>query len=59
MKASEQFVAWPELERALGELRLAIEDSDVGAVLKLLRRLVPEYAPDGDVVDWVHLQTAG
>lgn len=56
LKASEQFLAWPVLEKQLNALRAAVEDGDVDDILAILRRLVPEYAPEGAVVDWVRLQ---
>jgi FlaA1/EpsC-like NDP-sugar epimerase len=56
LKASEPFLAWPVLEKQLNGLHTAIEESDIDDVLAILRRLVPEYTPDGSVVDWVRLQ---
>jgi FlaA1/EpsC-like NDP-sugar epimerase len=56
LTAKEQFLAWPVLEKQLAALRLAVEDDNVDDILAILRRLVPEYAPDGTVVDWVRLQ---
>ncbi|MGE0180229.1 MAG: polysaccharide biosynthesis protein [Sphingomonas sp.] len=56
LKANEQFLAWPVLEKQLNGLRTAVEEGDVDDILAILRRLVPEYAPEGTVVDWVRLQ---
>ncbi len=58
LKANEQFLAWPVLEKQLGAMRVAVEEGDVDNILAILRRLVPEYAPEGAVVDWVRLQRA-
>jgi len=56
LKANERFLAWPVLEKQLGGLRVAVEGGDVDDILAILRRLVPEYAPEGAMVDWVRLQ---
>ena len=56
LKANEQFLLWPVLEKQLHTLRSAVETGDVDEIVAVLRRLVPEYTPEGEVVDWVHLQ---
>jgi FlaA1/EpsC-like NDP-sugar epimerase len=56
MQANETFTPWPELLTSLGELQTAIEKSDANSVVHMLRQLVPGYAPEGTVVDWVHMQ---
>lgn len=56
LKASEQFLTWPVLEEQLNALREAVEEGDVDDILAILRRLVPEYTPEGAVVDWVRQQ---
>lgn len=56
MKANEQFLPWVELAKRLSELRSAIDRGDVTEVLETLRALVPEYKPQGAVMDWLHLQ---
>lgn len=56
MQANEAFTPWPELRKSLDELQVAIEKSDATSVVQMLRQLVPGYAPEGTVVDWVHMQ---
>jgi hypothetical protein len=35
-----------------------MNQNDVPAVRAKLKELVPEFVPDADVVDWVHLERA-
>lgn len=55
MKAHEDFLLWTELSAHLQVLMVALNANDVPAIRILLKKLVPGYQPDGDVVDWVHL----
>ncbi len=57
MKAHEQFLPWITLEKKLTELSFAVSNSDVVATRLLLKDLVREYNPTGEVVDWVHIAT--
>jgi FlaA1/EpsC-like NDP-sugar epimerase len=56
MKASERRVGWAELELQLESLRKAMDSQDPNEVRRLMRWIVPEFAPSDDVVDWLHLQ---
>ncbi|UVO52834.1 nucleoside-diphosphate sugar epimerase/dehydratase [Sphingomonas sp. SUN039] len=56
MKAHEQFLPWTTLQAHLDDLRAAVDKHDVTRVRDLLQRLVPEFAPDEALVDWVHLE---
>jgi FlaA1/EpsC-like NDP-sugar epimerase len=56
MMASESFLPLSALNRQLGLLGKAIRARDVGRLRILIGDLVPEYAPAGDVVDWIHLE---
>lgn len=56
MKANEHFLPWSKLSKELDCLKKAIDINDVAEVLKILLRLVPEYKPEGNVVDWIHLE---
>lgn len=58
MKANEHFLPWPQLKRELIELEALMKASDVIAVRAKLNALVPEFSPDADVVDWIHLEQA-
>jgi FlaA1/EpsC-like NDP-sugar epimerase len=55
MKANEEFLAWPLLERHLQVLESALNANDVVSLRAQLQQLVSGYAPEGDVVDWIHL----
>jgi len=56
MKAHEEFIPWPELEPKLAAIQLALNVNDVGVVRQMLEQLVAGYAPNSDIVDWVHLE---
>lgn len=56
MKASESFIAWAMLSDELERLRSLVDAGDVGPLLALLLRLVPEYTPESESVDWLHLK---
>jgi len=53
-KANEAFLPWSELQPMIKTLRLASVNGDVMMMRSLLQLLVPEYRPDGKVVDWVY-----
>ena len=56
MKAHEDFLGWSKLNSKLDALTVALNTNDVGLIRLLLRQLVPGYLPEGDIVDWVHLE---
>ncbi|WP_313644198.1 nucleoside-diphosphate sugar epimerase/dehydratase [Pseudomonas sp.] len=56
MSANEDFVAWDELKEKLTELLAAVSSDDYDRVRQLLRETVSGYAPEGEIVDWIHLQ---
>jgi FlaA1/EpsC-like NDP-sugar epimerase len=58
MKANERHLGWSELQRELTKLKAAMDKSDVPSVREALKGLVPEFTPDADLVDWIHLRTA-
>jgi FlaA1/EpsC-like NDP-sugar epimerase len=58
MKANEHFISWPKLKTQIKMLQAAMNQNDVPAVRAKLKELVPEFVPDADVVDWVHLERA-
>ena len=55
MKAREKFLSWPQLDEQLRALSLAISVNDVPIIRGLLKLLVSDYQPSGEVVDWVYL----
>lgn len=56
MCANEEFLSWEDLKRALKELERAVGRDDYDRVRKLLRETVSGYCPDGEIVDWIHVQ---
>ncbi|MDH0646289.1 polysaccharide biosynthesis protein [Pseudomonas sp. GD03858] len=56
MSAQEDYLAWERLKERLGSLLKAIAADDYNQVRQLLRELVSGYAPDGEIVDWIHQQ---
>ena len=56
MRASEEFLSWPDLGEALQELFAALEADDYVQVRKLLRTLVNGYKPESEIVDWIYQQ---
>lgn len=56
MRASEEFLSWPDLGEALQELFAALEADDYVQVRKLLRTLVNGYTPESEIVDWIYQQ---
>lgn len=55
MRAEEDYLRWNDLQDGLQALIAAIECDDFSTVRQLLRELVVGYAPDHDIVDWIHL----
>lgn len=55
IKAHEQCLPWPQLQEKLDALSLAMSVNDVPVIRGLLAQIVTDYAPSGEVVDWVHL----
>lgn len=56
MCASEDFLSWDVLKARLSELLTALEADDYDHVRRVLCATVSGYAPEGDIVDWLHLQ---
>ncbi|MBJ9975661.1 polysaccharide biosynthesis protein [Pseudomonas sp. S75] len=56
MSAAEDFLPWEALKDSLRELMQAVQDDDFVQVRKLLRETVVGYAPEGEIVDWIHQQ---
>ncbi|MGV0960272.1 MAG: polysaccharide biosynthesis protein [Limnohabitans sp.] len=57
MKAHEDFLRWDELHDKLQTLSLALDVNDVPTLRRVLKDLVPGYRPEGDVVDWVWVES--
>lgn len=56
LMAREAFIPWSELEPKLQGLKKATIDNDVGEIQRRVRELVPDYASNGDIVDWIHAE---
>jgi len=54
MRASEEYLAWPELQESLESLRKAMSVNDVPLIRNLLSQLVQGYECSGEVVDWIY-----
>jgi FlaA1/EpsC-like NDP-sugar epimerase len=56
MRAHEEFLPWIELREQLDHLMETVDANDVPTMLTQIKRLVPGYQPDVEVVDWVWLE---
>jgi UDP-N-acetylglucosamine 4,6-dehydratase len=54
MRANEEHLSWEAFKKVLAELLGAVERDDYDRVRQLLRETVSGYAPDGEIVDWIH-----
>lgn len=54
MKAQEDYLPWPVLERKLAALGAALDANDVTAIRDLLQEAVSGYQPAEAIADWVH-----
>ncbi len=55
-RAQEDYVPWQELRVSLTELLLALDQEDFALVRELLRQTVQGYVPEGEIVDWQHVE---
>ena len=58
MKAHEEFLLWDVLQSKLTPLNQALDANNVPLIRALLQDLVPGYRPEGEVVDWVWVESA-
>ncbi len=56
MRASEEHLPWESLKTVLDEILGALQHDDYDRVRQLLRETVSGYAPEGEIVDWIHVQ---
>ncbi|HWU61086.1 MAG TPA: nucleoside-diphosphate sugar epimerase/dehydratase [Ensifer sp.] len=56
MKAHEHFLPWAVLLPKLEQIEKLLDDNDVAAIRSAVKELVPGYAGEGKIVDWVHLE---
>ncbi|WP_349971472.1 nucleoside-diphosphate sugar epimerase/dehydratase [Pseudomonas caspiana] len=56
MSAHEDFLPWDSLKDKLESLLEAVAHDDYLRVRQVLTDLVAGYTPEGDIVDWIHLE---
>jgi len=56
LKAHEESLPWGELQNQLNSLKLALGVNDIYIIRKFLQKIINNYKPTGEVVDWVHLE---
>jgi FlaA1/EpsC-like NDP-sugar epimerase len=56
MRAHEDFLPWDTLKSKIELLLTAVSQDDYTGVRQVLRELVVGYTPEGDIVDWLHLE---
>ena len=56
VKAHETFLKWDKLEDEIKTLIVALNANDVSLVRHLLEKLVTDYQPNKNIVDWVYLE---
>jgi FlaA1/EpsC-like NDP-sugar epimerase len=54
MRANEDHLPWSEFKLVLEQLMTAVAQDDYVRVRQLLRETVSGYAPEGEIVDWIH-----
>ncbi len=57
MSAHEDFLSWDVLKEKLELLMDAVSLDDYPQVRKMLREMVAGYAPEGEIVDWMYLES--
>ncbi|MWV18086.1 NAD-dependent epimerase/dehydratase family protein [Pseudomonas sp. L-22-4S-12] len=56
MRAAEESLPWDAMKAVLEALLQALERDDYDRVRQLLRETVSGYCPEGEIVDWIHVQ---
>lgn len=56
MSAHEDFLSWDTLKGKLESLLNAVDEDDYLYVRHVLKEMVVGYTPEGDIVDWMHLE---
>lgn len=56
MRANEEMLSWDVYKCVLQALLGAMERDDYDGVRQLLQETVSGYRPEGEIVDWIHLQ---
>lgn len=53
-RANELFVSWDKIQEDINELNAALVKNNIKRILFLLKKLVKDYQPNIDVVDWTY-----
>ncbi len=56
MSAHEDNLSWDAFKQSLSQLLKALDEDDYTRVRQILSDTVSGYAPEGDIVDWIHQQ---
>ncbi|WP_043310812.1 nucleoside-diphosphate sugar epimerase/dehydratase [Pseudomonas sp. ML96] len=56
MRANEEYWPWTRLKSVLDDLLNALQCDDYDRVRHVLRDTVSGYVPEGEIVDWMHVQ---
>ncbi len=56
MRAYEEFVPWENLYGELKTLESLLQINDLETIRLMMKKLVSDYAPSEELVDWVYLQ---
>ena len=56
MKAQEEFLALDDLMEFLDHLKTTIDQNNVSELKRIIKKLVPGYEPQTELVDWIHLE---
>ena len=54
MRANEEHLPWEAFKEVIVNLIESVEQDDYDRVRQLLREAVSGYAPEGEIVDWMH-----
>jgi FlaA1/EpsC-like NDP-sugar epimerase len=58
-RAQDPYIPWNELETDLNTLRIVLGHNDIDVILALLTKLVADYQPSSQIVDWVYTEQVG
>ena len=56
MKAQEEFLELEVLMDYLDQLKTTIDQNNVSELKRIIKKLVPGYEPQSELVDWIHLE---
>jgi len=53
MRANEDMLSWSELEPLIAKLEEAIKQSDQLSIRESLKKIVPEFQPQSEIIDYL------